>query len=810
MRKLRFSAVVLGSLVSLFNCGGTPSGPDGGSEGGLAEPDASVPDSSEGGPAEPDASVPDSSEGGPAEPDASVPDSRSVGMDAGHVADGGIHDGSFVETEPDGTLSVDASVDASTDSSASISRVEAASEPDAALDASTDGPVDDGDISGRLALSGAVEKGPFIVGSTVQISAIDAQGSPTGSEFATQTTDNLGHFAISFAYRGYVSMVASGFYFDEVTGGLSAAPITMRALYDITTGGAQSANLNVVTQLAYDRAVVLMGGGQSLEAAEAQAESELFVALGIGGNGFLPVGLGVLFDEVRSNDDTNAYLFAVSALLIEAAVQQGGSSNPDAKLQTLIATVAADLAAAGTLPSSVQTEILAAEQALDVDLTMDFFTERLDAIDVDVAPANLNLAIDSDGDGYTNAIDTCPLVANPVQSTIPPHVLCSVTRHTTFSPYYGSVVGDFLGTNHPGVFGGTPYAPASFAFLPGDGTGRFGPPIPVAIPPWSTDDAGQVTLYGIQLAADINDDGKLDLVAQQGYLPGDGTGHFGPPTDFPGEPFFNSNTNEGWRLAVGDVNGDGLLDVVGGDTDTGSEGIAVLLATSPGVFGTEILTPKAGIEGVWSFVGDLNGDHVADVIVSESGAPAIWFGDGTGHFTRQGASAGSPSGMPVGFGMGQFPSQGWVADFDGDGHLDLASTFPASGFEGGGVEIAFGDGTGEFSTVVTTGSPETGMAETTMAVGDFNGDGKTDVWFFNAGVGATDCSPGVEVMLSEGRSFGASQALRVTQDACSGSLATTADLNGDGIPDIVLTTQAPDGGAIMQSYVVGCGGKACP
>lgn len=41
-----------------------------------------------------------------------------------------------------------------------------------------------------VALSGAVQKGPFILGSTVSISPLDAAGNPTGSAFMTQTIND--------------------------------------------------------------------------------------------------------------------------------------------------------------------------------------------------------------------------------------------------------------------------------------------------------------------------------------------------------------------------------------------------------------------------------------------------------------------------------------------------------------------------------------------------------------------------------------------------------------------------------------------
>jgi hypothetical protein len=119
-----------------------------------------------------------------------------------------------------------------------------------ARDGGADGPADGAqDVfvpnDGPALVTGSVQKGPFTLGSSVTVSAIDGTGTPTGQVFNTQTSDDLGDFAVSFAYRGNVDMQAQGFYYDELTGALSSAPIVLRALYEVTNGGPQGAYINV-------------------------------------------------------------------------------------------------------------------------------------------------------------------------------------------------------------------------------------------------------------------------------------------------------------------------------------------------------------------------------------------------------------------------------------------------------------------------------------------------------------------------------------------------------------------------------------
>src|SRR6185436_13239071 len=116
-------------------------------------------------------------------------------------------------------------------------------------------------------------------------------------------SDNLGHFSLVMRCSGYLDMQAQGFYYDEVSGNLSTAPIVLRALHDLGSGGTQDAHINMVTHLARNRALRLIStAGKSLRAAEAQAESELQAALALGGTGFNPKGAGTSLDELGDDN----------------------------------------------------------------------------------------------------------------------------------------------------------------------------------------------------------------------------------------------------------------------------------------------------------------------------------------------------------------------------------------------------------------------------------------------------------------------------------------------------------------------------
>src|SRR5690349_18094862 len=65
----------------------------------------------------------------------------------------------------------------------------------------------------RVTLDGAVQKGPFVEGSSVQVSTVDAFADSTGQVFSTQTNDDLGSFAVKLGYQGGISVESTGYYY---------------------------------------------------------------------------------------------------------------------------------------------------------------------------------------------------------------------------------------------------------------------------------------------------------------------------------------------------------------------------------------------------------------------------------------------------------------------------------------------------------------------------------------------------------------------------------------------------------------------
>ncbi|MBW2528345.1 MAG: DUF4215 domain-containing protein [Deltaproteobacteria bacterium] len=267
-------------------------------------------------------------------------------------------------------------------------------------------------------LAGAVEKGPFVLGTSVAVSPIDEAGNPTGEVYNTSTVNDLGEFNIQFEAAGYVSLEGSGFYYNEVKGALSDANLTLRAFHDVAAGGPQEAYLNIVTHLAYDRVVNLVGGGMTFPEAIAQAEQEVRDGIGVGPAGYDPGTPGTGLNILGGDSDPNAYLFAISAVLAKAGeIQAGGPDGPvDAALQELLNGMSLDLRDDGVVSETTTSVLLQAQSELDPDAVIAGLADRLADLGSSAPVPDLNRFIDTDLDGLANADDNCRLVANPDQA----------------------------------------------------------------------------------------------------------------------------------------------------------------------------------------------------------------------------------------------------------------------------------------------------------------------------------------------------------------------------------------------------------
>jgi hypothetical protein len=313
--------------------------------------------------------------------------------------------------------------------------------------------------------------------------------------------------------------------------------------------------------------------------------------------------------------------------------------------------------------------------------------------------------------------------------------------------------------------------------------------------------AGNDPFVDAVAVGDFNGDGKPDIVTAGSngltvFLgQGDGT--------FQAEPSIYAGPNGAELVATGDFDGDGKLDVISEVDGT----VSVQLGNGDGTFGApHLINVGAAVDVA---VGDFNGDGKLDFAVlqaasfGEDGKVQIFLGNGDGTFTPQPAF---DAGGPI-YNNGEFNGDQLVAaDMNGDGKTDLVvstTTGPLSGF--------LGDGHGNFTLSdqpAVTRSDDGGQ----IAVGDLNGDGIPDIvstQYFPAPSDGTTASPAtLSVLLGTGGGMFA-PAISVPlplpdnyQNSLNNGEGTgvtavaVGDVNGDGVPDIVLQT-ASDGEIVL-------------
>lgn len=274
----------------------------------------------------------------------------------------------------------------------------------------------------------------------------------------------------------------------------------------------------------------------------------------------------------------------------------------------------------------------------------------------------------------------------------------------------------------------------------GDGTGEFAAPASRSTAPRPSD----------LEVVDLDLDGDLDAivagVADTGYVAihlGNGDGTLGPALTGVGVP-------RTVALAVGDMNGDGLPDLVWEQWSPFE--LSVALNQGGTVFGP----PTKYSSGAGDLVlADLDSDGDLDVVTAEVGVGSmrVWLNDGSGTL-----------GTPVDRSASGGPSSLAAIDATGDGILDVVVL-------GTWLQIFAGDGAGGFTSTTTTLSFGN---VTDIDVADVTGDGFPDMV-----LGATDGAAN-SIVATDGQ--GGLYARKFTVG--SAKSVTTGDVDGDGWIDV--------------------------
>jgi surface protein len=124
-------------------------------------------------------------------------------------------------------------------------------------------------------ISGFVQKGPFVSGTSILMNELNSQMVQTGKVFTSTIINDMGLFELNSVElnSSFVEFTSSGFYFNEVSGEISNSQITLTNLSDIEDRN--SININVLTHLEKRRVETLMKEGKSFSESKKQSRDEL-------------------------------------------------------------------------------------------------------------------------------------------------------------------------------------------------------------------------------------------------------------------------------------------------------------------------------------------------------------------------------------------------------------------------------------------------------------------------------------------------------------------------------------------------------
>jgi len=264
---------------------------------------------------------------------------------------------------------------------------------------------------------------------------------------------------------------------------------------------------------------------------------------------------------------------------------------------------------------------------------------------------------------------------------------------------------DVNGDGFPDLLVSDAYDQWIFVLL-GDGTGRFtvksvlgGYPT-AEISGFPSDAAMSITV------ADINGDGKPDLLFSSGptILLGNGDGTFKAPATYVGNYF---------SCVYHDMDGDGHLDAVCANVVNGNQ-LAILHGNPDGSFNTTPIFTKTYITSDLPnpvAILDLNGDGIPDIVADSSDGMEVLLGG-------PGLTFANPVHYSVGYPASNGEQSSQFADMNQDGHMDVVAAGP------NGIYISYGKGDGTFNA-----SPAYEVAQIAghVTVADFNGDGIQDI-----------------------------------------------------------------------------------
>ncbi|MGH9940447.1 MAG: FG-GAP-like repeat-containing protein [Blastocatellia bacterium] len=239
-------------------------------------------------------------------------------------------------------------------------------------------------------------------------------------------------------------------------------------------------------------------------------------------------------------------------------------------------------------------------------------------------------------------------------------------------------------------------------------------------------------------------------------------------------------------LLTADFNGDGALDLAA--ANAASNDVSLLLGNGRGDFIAAPVTP-VGLEPGSLAAADFNGDGKTDLAVANrnSAVLTVLLGDGQGSFNT------------MFIGLGANPREVKTGDVNGDGKADLIVSQNNAGL----VSVFLGNGNGGFAAPVNAG---VGGIPYSLALADYNADGKLDLAVTRF-ISRESTEGRAQLFFGNGagRFSAASELLAPMVRQIS-----AADLNGDGLNDLVFVSLPSGGGGNIYAILAQCNPPPAP
>ena len=298
---------------------------------------------------------------------------------------------------------------------------------------------------------------------------------------------------------------------------------------------------------------------------------------------------------------------------------------------------------------------------------------------------------------------------------------------------------------------------------------------------YSTGSNSQPTAVAL---GDFNSDHRLDIVVANyeannlGIFIGCGNGNFTEQQTYS----TGSGSNPNW-VAIGDLNDDNHVDIVVALAATSF--IGIFFGYGDGTFAEQVLYSIASRGTPYSVVlGDLNNDNRLDIAVSIS----FYWSSGVGIFLGYGNGTFAPVTLFV-TGFGSIPAGITLADLNNNNILDII----VANYGTNNVGVFFGVGDGTFLEQVTY-STGNFSSPYSVALGDFNKDGRLDIAVTNLNTSNVGILFGIEI--PNFRSFGAYS----TGSAAHPRYVVVGDFNNDTKLDIAVANSGTDSVGVLLGY----------